>query len=196
MKGRQACSPIWYLYDMRSSRRKSTPLGMNNFGVLWAICAILAFSLGVVHVLRHRSWPPLEVGDRLPAITLSTLGGGAVQLGAGAKTTTVVYNVFATWCGPCNQELPQVVRAAAILSRRGVAVVGIDQGESAGQIERFAAANGVRFPLLIDSRRITTSRLNARVIPETLVVRDEVVRNIIVGPATTAQLLADVGALE
>ncbi|HTV91354.1 MAG TPA: TlpA disulfide reductase family protein [Verrucomicrobiae bacterium] len=187
--------PIWYLYDMGSSRKSaSAPSRVRALGALIALCAAFAFGLGVVRALRHHTWPPLAIGDRLPPITLRTLGGEDVQLGAAGNNRTIVYNVFATWCGPCNQEAPQITRAASILSRRGVAFVGIDQGESADRIESFAAANGLRFPLLIDSRRITTSRLNARIIPETLVVQDGIVRHIIVGPTTTTQLLAAVEA--
>ncbi len=194
MQGRQACSPIWYLYDMRSSPKRAAG-EVRTFGAVFAVCALLAFGVGVTHALRDRAWPPLEVGDRLPPLTLSALNGDAVQLGTVAGKGTVVYNVFATWCGPCNEEMPQITRAAAMLSKRGVAFVGIDQGESADRIASFAAANDLRFPLLMDTRRITTSRLNARVIPETLIVRDGIVRRMIEGPTTTGQVLAAVGAL-
>jgi len=195
MQGRQACGPIWYLYDMKP-RRKSTGTadGVRTFAALFVVCAALAFGVGVSRALRHHAWAPLAVGDRLPALTLNTLNGNAVQLGDVASNATIVYNVFASWCGPCNEEAPQITRAAAILAKRGVAFVGIDQGESADRIESFAAAEKFRFPLLMDSRRITASRLNARIIPETLVVHDGIVRHIIVGPTTATQVLAAVGA--
>jgi len=195
MKGRQACAAIWYLYGMGSRRTSaSAPDRVRSFGTLIAVCAALAFAAGVAHAIRHHAWPPLEVGDRLPPLTLRALNGDRVQLGTGSAESTVVYNVFATWCGPCNEEMPQITRAAAMLSKRGVAFVGIDQGESADRVERFAAANDLRFPLLMDTGRITTSRLDARVIPETLIVRDGIVRRIIEGPTTTTQVLAAVEA--
>jgi len=148
-------------------------------------------ALGLVLAIHHAP-RVLAVGDPLPALQLTDLDGNTVALGSVASRTAV-YNVFTSWCPACNEELPEMKHTAAVLSQRGVPVIGIDQGETAWEIERFAASNGLHYQLLMDSRRITTGRLGARIIPETLVVRDGIVRRIIVGPATSAQILAAVG---
>jgi peroxiredoxin len=176
-----------------SASAKRAPVGVRIFGLLAGLAIVALMGLGVRHLVRHWPEPPLVVGDRLPSIELTNLNGDDVGLGDGHSKGTAVYNIFASWCPPCNEELPQVTRAAAILKQRGVAFIGIDQGESSQRVESFASANGIAYPLLIDSTHVTVSRLNARVIPETLIVHNGVLRQIIVGPTTTSQILYAAG---
>jgi peroxiredoxin len=189
MKDRQASYVFWYHIDM-AKRALFVP---------WLAVAIVVLALAVPAgraSLRQiaydlgfrRPAAPVHVGERLPALALADLSGAQVTLGADFPRGVVVYNVFASWCPPCNAELPDIKRAAVSLSRSGVRFVGIDQGESATQVGAFAARHDLRYPMLLDSSGKTTSALGARVIPETLIVRDGIVKSIIVGPTTASAL--------
>ncbi len=126
---------------------------------------------------------PIRTGQKFPALSFSDLNGQAIQVGSAASGTTV-YNVFATWCSPCRAETPELERVSEDLLKRGIRVIGIDQGEPSAAVSAFAAEFDIRYPLLVDRNHVTTQVLGARVIPETIVVRDGIVRSISVGPMT------------
>jgi thiol-disulfide isomerase/thioredoxin len=87
-----------------------------------AAWALAATALGV-----HER-PPL------PPISLQALDGTAVDLHQQAGHPMVV-NLWATWCGPCREEMP--VLAAAQQRHTGVRFVFANQGESAAVIDRW-----------------------------------------------------------
>lgn len=122
----------------------------------------------------------------MPALSLLSLDGNPVSVGP--THGTVIYNVFATWCPPCREETPTIARAAVEFQKRGIAVVGIDQGEPASAVTAFAREFNLGYPIMVDPNRQTNALLGARVIPETIVVRDGVVRAINVGPLDGAAL--------
>ena len=127
-----------------------------------------------------RSQHPLRVGDVLPPIRLSGLNGLPVTLTA-RRDDVLLINVFATWCVPCQSEMP----ALAALDEnvpRGVEIVGIDQGEPATRVSSFTQAMNIRYPIFLDSS-LATSALGATLIPTTIVVGpDGRVTNIVKGP--------------
>ena len=106
---------------------------------------------------------------------------------------TALYNVFATWCGPCREETPMLAAASRRLIAHGVHVVGIDQGESPAAVRAFAYRFGLSYPILIDDDNSTNALLGARVIPETVLVRNGVVSEIYVGPLSGQGLAKLVG---
>jgi cytochrome c biogenesis protein CcmG, thiol:disulfide interchange protein DsbE len=144
-----------------------------------------AYHLGLLS-----SPPPLERGKPLGGISVLTLDGSSFVLHPRAGHAMLI-NVFATWCPPCQEETPLLVSLAPSLRRAGVDVVGVDQAESPGKVEQFAATYRLPYPVYIDQNHTTSITLDARVIPTTLVVdRRDVVRFVHVGPLDTSQLLA------
>lgn len=144
----------------------------------------------VAHTLGLRKTPQaVRPGEPLPALALTNLDGSPAQLSAHG---TVVYNVFTSWCPSCNEELPELLRAQTTLKKNGVTFIGIDQGESADRVSAFVAARGISYPVVLDGSNATTTLLGARVIPETVIVRNGKVDRILVGPMTAAELDAAV----
>ena len=141
---------------------------------------VLAVAALVLRYHYHHGIHPVRPGEALPALNLVALDGSSIQV----KPThgTVVYNVFATWCPPCREETPTIARAAVTLQKHGIRVVGIDQGEPASAVNAFAKEFGLGYPIVVDPDHQTNVLLGARVIPETIVVRDGVVRAMAVGP--------------
>ncbi len=127
-----------------------------------------------------RSQHPLRVGDVLPPVRLSDLRGLPVTLTARPNHVLLI-NVFATWCVPCQSEMP----ALAALDRhvpRGTEIVGIDRGEPAARVSSFTRAMNIRYPILLDSSS-ATSALGANLIPTTIVVGlDGRITSIVKGP--------------
>jgi thiol-disulfide isomerase/thioredoxin len=71
----------------------------------------------------------------LPSLPLRTLEGEPVLLGAIAKGRPTVVNLWATWCPPCREEMPQL--ASAQQRETAVQFVFANQGESAAVVRRY-----------------------------------------------------------
>ena len=90
-------------------------------------------------------------GERkaMPAMTLAQLGGGEWRL-ADHRGQVVLMNYWATWCGPCREEMPGLARLWRELGPKGLAVVGvsIDQG-SRDKVQAFVNAMKVPYPVAL-----------------------------------------------
>ena len=87
------------------------------------------------------------VGRLAPDFTLPTLDGGEFRL-IDQRGTPVVLNFWATWCGPCQRELPAIQRAAEHYD--GVVLfAAVDQAEPIDRVERFVKDAGLLDPSYI-----------------------------------------------
>jgi thiol-disulfide isomerase/thioredoxin len=62
----------------------------------------------------------------------------------------VLLNIFATWCGPCNKEMPALVEAAETYASRGLQVVSVDSRESDDAVRAFRKKYGITTPIAMD----------------------------------------------
>ncbi|MBV8645693.1 MAG: TlpA family protein disulfide reductase [Candidatus Eremiobacteraeota bacterium] len=100
----------------------------------------------------------------------------------------VLLNLWATWCPPCQQEMPALERFAREHAR-DVVVLGVDQGESSSTASAFAREHGVTFPILVDEQQQYGRTYAAVGLPTTVIVgRDGRVVRGIDGPLTLAQM--------
>lgn len=106
----------------------------------------------------------------LPDITLDCLGGGTpVKLSALTGTPTVI-NLFATWCGPCRDELPLLAKADTAYGSK-VRIIGIDFDDPApDDAIELAKASGVKYPLLADRDASIKGSLAVVGLPQTVFV--------------------------
>ncbi len=79
--------------------------------------------------------------------TLKDLNGVDVKLES-FKGKVILINFWATWCGPCRVEMPQLVDLAARYGDR-ITVVGISVDDTPDQIREFAAEFKVTYPMLV-----------------------------------------------
>jgi peroxiredoxin len=91
----------------------------------------------------------LRKGDTAPDFEVEYLEGGTIRLSELArKHRLVVLNFFATWCGPCREELPELSALGTDMSPKGVLVLSVSP-ERAQKISDFA---GDRFPGVLLAR--------------------------------------------
>ena len=89
-------------------------------------------------------------GERLQPLTLPSLDGQAVTLPTAYSGRTLLINLWASWCGPCIEEMPELQRFAASQQANGVQVVGIALDDPAA-VRDFLRRVPVAYPILLDA---------------------------------------------
>jgi thiol-disulfide isomerase/thioredoxin len=82
--------------------------------------------------------------------TLTSLEGKKVKLSS-FKGKVVFLSFWATWCGPCKAELPSVQAMYQKLKGKGLELLAVDVMEDRKTVSDFLQANGMSFPVLLDS---------------------------------------------
>ncbi len=96
--------------------------------------------------------PRLHVGDPAPDFAY-TLADGSTHTLRDLRGQKVLINFWATWCAPCEVEMPDLERAAQQLGDTGLVVLAVNHSEQVDVIERFAQKLGVTFPLIANPDR-------------------------------------------
>ena len=102
--------------------------------------------------------------------TLEALSGGKVSLSS-FKGKVVLLSFWATWCGPCKQEMPEMQALYQKLKGRGFEVVAVDMMEDKATVTKFVKTSGYTFPVLLDSTgEVGGGPYAARAIPTNYIV--------------------------
>jgi cytochrome c biogenesis protein CcmG, thiol:disulfide interchange protein DsbE len=102
-----------------------------------------------------------------PAFSLPVLGqsGQKVSL-AGYAGRPLIVNFFASWCEPCQQETPLLARFYQAEHGK-VALVGLDENDTAGNGASFTHKEGVSYPVGFDPETIAASAYGVAALPQT-----------------------------
>jgi len=129
---------------------------------------VLAVAATAVMVAKHTSVAPIPptpppngtggappVGRPAPDFSLPAFTGGALAL-HNLRGRPVVLNFWASWCAPCREEMPMLVRVHKVYAPRGVEFVGINAEDEAADARRFLDQYHVDYPVVrsVDDRVI------------------------------------------
>lgn len=148
-------------------------------GLLAVLAVVWALLAG-----RPAATAPLRLPADLP---IAMVEGGPVPAGA-LRGRPLVLNLWASWCPPCRREMPMLVAAAA--QERRARIILVNQGEAAGRVRAFLAAEALspRAVALDPTGRIG-ALVGAPALPTTLVVGpDGTVRQVHVGALSRVEL--------
>jgi cytochrome c biogenesis protein CcmG, thiol:disulfide interchange protein DsbE len=114
----------------------------------------------------------LAEGKRVeaPVADLPKLGGGGSGSLADEKGKVVVLNVWASWCGPCESEMPLLQRTHEKIASQGGMVLGIDMQEPPEKALEFLSEKKVTFPSLRDRDREYSRKFGVSGYPETFLI--------------------------
>ena len=148
-------------------------------GVLWALPVRRAGEEGG----HHDAAPSLDrferagvtefkEGQRGPAFTLAALDGSRASPEMW-KDKLAILNFWATWCGPCTDEMASLEALWRAYRVRGLVVIGasVDRGAPRPLIDPYVKNLGLTFPILLDPEMKTAGAWRVTGIPTTFVIR-------------------------
>jgi peroxiredoxin len=146
-------------------------------GVVIAVLGLALFA--ATHFLGDEIFP-VEVGSKAPPFTAATLGGtpGTKSL-ADYKGQVVLVNIWATWCGPCRQEMPSMEALYKEFAPRGfkIVAVSIDEAGDAAKVRDFVKEFGLTFDVLHDADGTIQKTYQTTGVPENFLLgADGIVR--------------------
>ncbi|WP_295571825.1 TlpA family protein disulfide reductase [Stenotrophomonas maltophilia] len=94
--------------------------------------------------------PSLQAGDPMPAVSLPDLEGRVLDLRERFAARPLLINVWASWCAPCVEEMPELARFAHVQGDNGVQVLGLAL-DTPEDVRRFLQQVPVEYPIVIET---------------------------------------------
>lgn len=90
-----------------------------------------------------------ELSGPAPGLTLQTFDGKKVSL-SDYKGQVIMLNFWASWCGPCRQEMPELNKLYDTYKKAGFVLLGINLDDSKAAVDKALQKTPVTFPVLLD----------------------------------------------
>jgi peroxiredoxin len=120
--------------------------------------------------------PAIAPSAAAPDFTLHTMNGPNMRLQE-QRGRVVMVNFWATWCGPCRQEMPQLNRLYEKYHAAGFVLLGVNVDDDQRKAAEVAGKLGVTFPVLLDTDKIVSKLYDLSTMPSTVIIdRDGKVR--------------------
>lgn len=111
-----------------------------------------------------------EVGAIMPAYSSTWLDGSPFEL-ASKRDKVVLLNVWATWCGPCRYEIPELQAIHNRYADQGFEVIGVSVDESgADAVKQFVAEQKMTYPVVLDAEGKLATLLDTSVLPTSVII--------------------------
>ena len=109
---------------------------------------------------------------------------GASRTLADYRGKVVLLNFWATWCPPCQREMPSLERLRTRMAGRPLEIVAISSAETPDEVSAYLSKMKLGFPVLLDTDSSNTRRWKVFALPTTFVLDAEGrVRHVLTGPA-------------
>ncbi|MDH3336938.1 MAG: TlpA family protein disulfide reductase [Gammaproteobacteria bacterium] len=111
-------------------------------------------------------------GRPAPDFALKSSSGQNLRLSE-HRGEVVMVNFWATWCGPCRQEMPLLDELYSRYQRVGFSLLGVNIDDNSSKAMNMVSELGVSFPVLFDSRKEVSKLYEVEAMPVTVLIDRE-----------------------
>jgi peroxiredoxin len=127
------------------------------------VCSLLAASSSVALAAD------IAPGDPGPAFSLASQAGPKIDLSS-LKGQVVLINFWASWCGPCRQEMPVLEQINKRYKALGVTLLGVNVEPDSSNAAGWLKATPVSFPILFDTDSKVSKLYDVAGMPNTVIL--------------------------
>lgn len=111
-------------------------------------------------------------GQAAPDFALKSASGENLRLSE-HRGNVVMVNFWATWCGPCRQEMPLLDELYSRYQRVGFSLLGVNIDDDSRKAMNMISELGVSFPVLFDDRKEVSKLYQVDAMPVTVIIDRE-----------------------
>ncbi|MCK4490607.1 MAG: TlpA family protein disulfide reductase [Anaerolineales bacterium] len=155
-----------------SQKTNLLPIILVGLGIiaLIAVGLILNTNQGEeIESIDTLTFPPIEVNQPAPELTLFDLDGNEVSL-TDFQGEVILVNNWATWCPPCREEMPEFKAYYDKYKDQGFQVVAIEAGEPEAEVRNFVEGAGLDFVILLDPENKSLITFQQNSLPNSFVI--------------------------
>ncbi|HEY3633862.1 MAG TPA: TlpA disulfide reductase family protein [Caldimonas sp.] len=137
-----------------------------------SVRALRVAAVAVAAVLAGTASSAIAPQATAPDFTLHAMSGPNLRLKE-QRGRVVMVNFWATWCGPCRQEMPQLNRLYEKYKSSGFVLLGVNVDDDTSKAAEVAAKLGVTFPVLLDTDKSVSKLYDLSTMPSTVIIDRE-----------------------
>ncbi len=138
-----------------------------------AVAALVALGASLVLFADRDPREYVDAGVVAPAFELPRLGDGSTVSLASLRGRVVLLNFWATWCKPCEDELPSMQRLHRALAGPAFELVAVSVDDAPAPVAAFRDRYALSFPILLDPERRVAGAYQTHHFPESFLIDAE-----------------------
>jgi len=135
----------------------------NTFKILSTIAFALIFSSNAAYAASEK------ISGKAANFTLKSRSGKNIKLSE-LRGNVVMINFWASWCGPCRQEMPLLEKIHKKYKRLGFTLLGVNVEENSAAAKNYLKDVKVTFPILFDNTSKTSKLYKVSAMPTTILI--------------------------
>src|SRR3972149_5892267 len=134
--------------------------GLPNKAIIGGVVAVIIIVVFLLVVGQKQKFEPVLEGAKAPDFVLPDLSGKMVKL-SDYRGKVVFLNFWATWCKPCEEEMPSMSVMYEVLKKQNFEILALSvDTEGPDVVESFAKKYELKFPILHDRKGKTKDIYN------------------------------------